>query len=138
MLVVDANVVAYLLVEGDQTARARAVWAMDREWHAPQLLFYELASVFSQLVRLGALSSEAATAGLMSAAGLVRVHDQHAAAPRILEISARLDLSAYDASYLAAAESLGAPLVTADRCLLQAAPEVARSLDSFDPTAPLR
>ena len=60
MLLVDANVVAYLLVDGERTAQARALWAIDRDWQAPRLLFYELASVFAQLLKHRAISAETA------------------------------------------------------------------------------
>jgi len=128
VLVVDANIVAYLLIQGEKTARARELWAADHDWRAPRLQFYELASVFSQLVKRRALSLEAAVAGLETGAALVRMLDREPPAGRILEISTKLRLSAYDACYLATAEMLRAPLVTEDARLLRAAPEIARSL----------
>jgi predicted nucleic acid-binding protein len=131
VFLVDANVVAYLLVEGDKTAQARALWALDSDWHAPRLLFYELASVFSQLVRQGAVSVETAIAGLESVAGLVRPRDQDPPAARVLEIASKLAVSAYDATYLAAAEVLGMPVVTEDRRLIRLAPGMTRSLESL-------
>lgn len=130
MLVVDANIVAYLLVGGEKTLQARALWAADHDWRAPRLLFYELANVFSNLLKHQALSLEAASSGLDSGLGLVRLLDADPPAARILEIASKLGLSAYDACYLAAAEFLHAPLVTEDARLLRAAPEMARSLAS--------
>lgn len=130
MLLVDANVVAYLLIEGDKTALARALWAMDDDWHAPRLLFYELANVFAQLVKQGAISLDAGIAGLESVAGLVHLRDEDPPAARVVEIASKLALSACDATYLAGAEVLGTPLVTADRRLLCAAPGITRSLES--------
>lgn len=130
MLVVGANIVAYLLIEGEKTVQARELWATDHDWHAPRLLFYELTNVFSQLLKQRALSLEAASSGLDSGLGLVRLLDADPPAARILEIASRLSLSAYDASYLAASELLRAPLVTEDARLLRAAPEMARSLES--------
>ena len=76
MLVVDANIVVYLLTQNERTARARALWATDCDWRAPRLLFYELASVFSQLVKRRALSHEAAVAGLEAVAALARMLDR--------------------------------------------------------------
>jgi predicted nucleic acid-binding protein len=131
MLVVDANIVAYALIEGEKTAEARALWAMDNDWRAPGLLFYELASVFAQLVRQQAISLDTGVAGLESSASLVRRDEQDPPAARVLEIAAKLGVSAYDASYLAVAEALGTPLVTEDRRLLRAAPSITRSLGSF-------
>ena len=131
MLLVDANIVAYLLVEGANTVQARALWAIDNEWQAPRLLSYELTSVFVQLVKQRAIPLEAAIAGAESVAGLVHLHDQDPPAARVLEIATKLGLSAYDATYLAAAEALDMPLVTEDGRLLRAAPRITRSLESL-------
>jgi predicted nucleic acid-binding protein len=138
VLVVDTNVVAYLLVEGDRTAQAREMWGLDSDWVAPRLLAYELMNVFAMLVRQRALSPEVAMAGLESGLSLVRLMDRGPAEPaRILVIAEKLRLSAYDATYLAMAETMQVPLVTEDARLLRAAPEVARSLASYCPAAPL-
>jgi predicted nucleic acid-binding protein len=131
VLLVDANIVAYLLVEGSKTAQARALWTIDSDWRAPRLLSYELANVFAQYVKQGGVSLERATAALEDAAGLIRLGDQDPAAARVLEIASKLAVSAYDATYLAAAEALDTPLVTEDRRLLRAAPKITRSLESF-------
>jgi predicted nucleic acid-binding protein len=131
MLVVDANVVAYLLIEGDKTSQARDLWAIDHDWRAPRLLFYELGNVFAQLVKQRAISLEEGIAGLERAAGLVRLHEQDPPAARLLQVAAKLAVTAYDASYLATAEALGAPLVTEDSRLLRVAPQLARSLGSL-------
>lgn len=58
MFLVDANIVAYLLVEGEKTTQARALWAIDSDWRAPRLLFYELANVFALLVRQRAVPAK--------------------------------------------------------------------------------
>jgi predicted nucleic acid-binding protein len=137
VLVVDANVVAYLLVQGDKTAQARELWELNSEWVAPRLLAYELTNVFAVLVRQGDLAPSAACEGLKSGLAVVRFLEQDADPGRVLEIAAKLRLSAYDACYLAAAEMMQTPLVTEDTALLRAAPEIARSLAFFCPPAPL-
>ncbi|OFW57087.1 MAG: hypothetical protein A2133_06210 [Actinobacteria bacterium RBG_16_64_13] len=132
MLVVDANIVAYLLVEGEKTDQARALWAADHDWRAPRLLYYELANVFCRLVKERALPREAAVAGLERGTDLVRMLAEGPPGARILEIASKLGLSAYDACYLATAERLRVPLATEDSRLLRLAPEIARSLSSFE------
>jgi predicted nucleic acid-binding protein len=128
VLVVDANIVVYLLTKNEMTERARELWAADHDWHAPRLLFYELANVFSQLVKHRALPLEAASFALESGLGLVHMLDKDPPVARILEIASGLSLSAYDSTYLATAEIMRAPLVTEDTRLLRAAPEITRSL----------
>jgi predicted nucleic acid-binding protein len=113
------------------------VWGLDSDWVAPRLLAYELMNVFAMLVRQGALPPEAAQAGLESGLSLVRLVDGVPESARVLVIAEKLRLSAYDACYLAMAEAVRAPLVTEDSHLLRVAPEVARSLASLCPAAPL-
>lgn len=131
MLLVDANIVAYLLIDGTKTAQARALWMIDSDWRAPRLLFYELANVFARYVKQGAVSLETAVAGLGRVAGLIHLLDQDPGADRVLTIASKLALSAYDAIYLATAKALGTPLVTEDSRLLRVAPGVTRSLESL-------
>ncbi len=49
----------------------------------------------------------------------------------ILELAARLSISAYDAEYVALAEHLRVPLVTFDQKLQAAAPKTALSAEAF-------
>jgi predicted nucleic acid-binding protein len=128
VLVVDANVVVYLLADSERTADARRLWAADHDWWAPRLIVYELANVFTRLVRARALALEAAMAGLETGVRVVRILQRDPPASRILEIASKSGLSAYDATYLAAAEQLRAPLVTEDVRLLRAAPQMTRRL----------
>ncbi len=128
MLVVDTNVVVYLLTQTDKTAAARRLWATDPDWWAPRLLVYELANVFTRLVRTQGLPPRAAVAGLETGTRVIRLLQQEPSAGRFLEIAAALNLSAYDAAYLAAAEKLRVPLVTEDGRLLRAAPQLTRPL----------
>ena len=50
---------------------------------------------------------------------------------RVLELAAVSGRSAYDCEYVAVAEALGVPLVTADRALESGFPGVAVSPESF-------
>ena len=131
MLVVDANVLAYFLVQGERTDQARSLRAMDPDWQAPALIFYEIASVLAQLAKRGGISLEAAQAAFATALTLVTPIWSQAAGSRAMEIAVRLDVSAYDACYLATAESLGVSLATEDTRLLRLAPEIARTPASW-------
>jgi predicted nucleic acid-binding protein len=128
VIVVDANIVVYLLTANERTEEARRLWAADHDWWAPRLLVYELANLFARLVRSRAVSLETGITALNAGVRIVRVPEQEPPPGRILEVASRLDLSAYDASYLAIAERLRAPLITEDERLLRAAPGIAQSL----------
>ncbi|MGZ5446412.1 MAG: hypothetical protein ACXWLY_31220 [Thermoanaerobaculia bacterium] len=51
MIVADTNLVAYLLIEGDKTAAARAVWKKDSRWMLPTLWRSEFLNVLTTAVR---------------------------------------------------------------------------------------
>ncbi len=115
MIVADASaVVAGLLNAGP----ARQILASEA-LQAPHLLDVEVASVLRRLCRTGTLHADDAEHLLevYAALGIRR----HLSSPLLGRIWALRDnLSAYDASYVALAETLGCPLLTADRRLAAA------------------
>jgi predicted nucleic acid-binding protein len=120
VIVVDASVVvAALLAAGPEGDAARAVLEGD-EAHAPHLLDVEATSAARRWVRTGRLSADAARLFLGDLRALaVARHGHEALLDRMLELRNRV--SAYDASYVALAELLDAPLATVDRRLSRAA-----------------
>ena len=89
----------------------------------PELVYAELPSALAQSVRAGLLDARDAGEILDGLLRLpVRRHRQSRLAAASLTLALELGLSAYDASYLALAQTLGAPLVTADRRLAAVAP----------------
>ncbi len=67
MVVVDTNVVACLLIEGERTAEAQALYARDPDWRSESFLLVEFSNMLATYVRNGRLDSEAA-AGLLAGA----------------------------------------------------------------------
>jgi predicted nucleic acid-binding protein len=116
---------------GTKTASARALHGIDPDWHAPVLLAHELTSVFAQFVRQGASPLEEARATLDAGLRMISFMDHEPAAERVLQIAVGLELNAYDACYLAAAEALGCTLVSDDSRLLRVAPELVRPIASL-------
>lgn len=115
MIVVDAAAaVSALLNEG----AARALLATE-QLHAPHLVDSEVAHVLRREANAGRISGDAGWEALSTwgRAGLTR-HPLYGLFERIWEL--RHNVSAYDAGYVALAESLGCALVTADRRLSQA------------------
>jgi len=109
MLVIDASVlVDALLVAG----AARARLASDN-LQAPELIDAELLSVLRRLVLADQLQEGHALQAQATANRLgLRRHPSRSLWPRAWEL--RTNLSAYDALYVALAEQLDAPLLTAD------------------------
>ena len=127
MVVVDTNVVAYLLIEGDRTKQAQALFARDPDWRSDAFLLIEFSNVLATYLRSGGLSRAQAESLLAEAGSRVRttVNVVHSRALRVAEQYA---VSVYDARFLAAALSLGGKLVTEDAKLRAAAPALTQSL----------
>lgn len=127
MVVVDTNILAYLLIEGDQTANAQALFKRDAEWRSEGFVMIELSNVLATYLRSGALSRSVAETMLATAERIVTglVNLPHG---RALKLAAEFGVSAYDARFLGVAQSLGTRLVTEDTRLRTAAPALTRSL----------
>jgi predicted nucleic acid-binding protein len=86
-------------------------------------VYAELASALTQSVRARLLGAQDAAEIIDDVLRLpLRSHSQATIATASLALALEHGLSAYDASYLALAQSLDVPLVTADRRLAGAAP----------------
>jgi len=127
VLAVDTNVLAYLLLEGDRTADAQALFARDADWRSEGFLLIEFSNVLATYRRRGALAGKAAAELLDTAqrviSGLVSL--PHG---RALALAAEYGVSAYDARFLGAAQALRTKLVTEDAKLRAAAPGLTRSI----------
>lgn len=122
MIVVDTNVLAYLLIPGRFTERAEHWLQTDPQWAAPRLWRSELGNVLATYVRAGSLPlADAVT--LHRRAGLIIGPDEYEVEMSdVLTLSARSGCSAYDCEFVALAEFLDVPLLTADARLHQAFP----------------
>ena len=117
MIVIDASAVIELLLATEAGAKVGEIVASDEvTLHAPHLVDLEVAQVLRRWTLAGKLALDRASAALQDLADLDLLSYPHdVLLPRIWEL--RANISAYDASYLALAEVLGADLVTLDRAL---------------------
>jgi predicted nucleic acid-binding protein len=115
MIVADASVIVAGL-EGDGPSRLLLV---EGDLHVPHIADQEVVHALRGLVRRGRASVEVATGWLSNWAELgVRRHPVTHLIERMWEL--RDNLSAYDAGYVALAESLECPLATGDRRIARA------------------
>lgn len=131
MIVADANIVAYLFIEGDQTALAQAVLHSDPEWRLPPLWRHEVLNVFATFVRSGGASLEEAQPKWDEAVLRFSDFEKDVDPLQALALAVRHGISAYDAQYVALAEELDVPLVTQDRRLLSTFTKRAVSMQAF-------
>ena len=131
MIVVDSNVVAYWWINGPLTETAQQVRAKDPEWHVPLLWRSELRSILTGYLRDGTLDAKQ-IAQVMAAAEATFADREHlVSSEKVFAIVGESKLSAYDAEFVALAEVLAVPLVTADRIVLRAFPDRALTMEAF-------
>ncbi len=127
MIVVDTNVLAYLLIAGDRSKEAQTLYAQDSEWYSEAFVLVEFCNIIVTYQRMGDLSRNQTEQLLNEAEARMRglVNVPHIAALRTAQ---QFVVSAYDARFLAAAENMGTKLVTEDAKLRIAAPALTQSL----------
>lgn len=124
--VLDASVLVELLILSPLGQRAAArLRTVDGDLHVPHLADIETVSVFRGLVAGGVITADRASAALIDLRDFpARRWPAHMLFERIWLL--RENVTAYDATYIALAEALGARLITADRKLARGAEPVAR------------
>jgi predicted nucleic acid-binding protein len=131
VIVADTNLVAYLLIEGDNTDLARAVWTADPRWMLPTLWRSEFLNVLTTAVRARVLTLPQAHDTWRIAQTVFGQSEVEPSGDAVLETATERNLSAYDAQFVVAAADLEVPLVTSDRRLLQACPDIAVAPERF-------
>ena len=130
MIVADTNLIAYLLVQGERSALAEQVLEKDPHWIAPILWRSELRQVLLKTVRAG-LSATRARELMTHAEDFLYGREFTVPSGDVLNLGFASPCSAYDCEFVALALSKDVPLVTSDRRLRRAFPDVAVDPESF-------
>lgn len=133
MIVVDTNVVAYLLLPGPQTEKAEALLLHDPEWAAPVLWRSELRNVLSGYLKRGQLDHQQVLRLQGQAESLLQGREVPVDSADVFRLVEASDCSAYDCEFVAAALALQTRLITSDRQLLRAFPTLASPLEHAVP-----
>jgi len=128
VVIVDTNVLAYLLIEGERTADAQSLYDRDPDWRSEGFILIEFSNILATYRRSGSLD-EGAAGRLLASAEQVLTGSVNLPHARALQIAAEFAVSAYDARFLGAARSLRGKLVTEDAKLRRAAPGLTQSIE---------
>ena len=128
MIIVDSNVLAYLYLPGEYTARAEALLKRDSDWAAPILWRSEFRNILTGYMRRGALMFEQACSLQREAEALMAGSEFDVDSLKVLELARDSDCSAYDCEFVALAMKLDVKLVTMDSKLHRAFPSHAVAL----------
>ncbi len=131
MIVADANLLINFVCATPFSEMARRVKAHDSDWVSPHLWKAEVLNGLLTMHRAKLMDLDRAILAYRNAASatVVGVHNDDPNA--ILKVARDSGLSAYDAHYVCMAHSLGVFLVTEDKQILRACPDIARSMLQF-------
>jgi predicted nucleic acid-binding protein len=127
VVLVDTNVLAYLMLEGDRTSAAQELFERDADWRSEAFIMVEFSNVLTTYVRTKVLSRDQGLKLLAGAEKLVPVLTSVQNA-RALEVATQFGISAYDARFVALAIRMKVKLVTEDAKLRAAVPSWTVSL----------
>ena len=121
MIVVDASALVELLLDTDEAgAVAARLFNSGASLAAPHLIDVESAQVLRRYAQVGEIDDRRGREAMADLADMpIRRYPHDVLLPRVWDL--RHNLTAYDATYVALAEALDAPLVTRDRRLAGAA-----------------
>ena len=125
---VDVNVVAYLYLPGPFSAAAENLLLNDAEWATPKLWRSEFRNILTTYMRKNLLSLEQANTIFTSANDLLSNNEYEVSTLQVLQLAHDSGCSAYDCEYVALSYHLKLPIITADKALLKAFPDVAVAL----------
>ena len=128
MIVVDANVIAYLLIPGQYTAASEKLLLQEQDWAVPRLWRSEVRNVLANYVRAGQMEWNDAALLFDRASQILGSNEFEVETSDVLRLSKASGCSAYDCEYVALAEFLDLPFVTADAKLRRAFPKRAEAL----------
>jgi predicted nucleic acid-binding protein len=131
LIVVDTNVIAYLLIQGGQTSRAREILVRDPRWYAPSFWRIEFLNVLMNYSRHLKLPDEDVRVTWMNSFHLPHLEDHGIEPDRALEAALRYKISGYDALFVALAKDLNTVCVTRDNALRKAVPSLVVTMDEF-------
>lgn len=132
MIVADASALLDLLLRRRSAGRIEAVIQSELSLDAPHLVDTEVLHALRRWVARGQLSADRARTSLVALGDLPLIRHAHSPLTRRVW-SLRDRLSAWDATYVALAEGLGAKLLTADGRLARGADGL---VDVADVSAP--
>jgi predicted nucleic acid-binding protein len=128
VIVVDVNVLAYLLIPGKFTNAAEQLLAEEPVWVVPRLWRSELRNILANYLRANQMDVADATVIFQRAEELVGAEEYEVETVDVLRLCKRSKCSAYDCEYVALAEFLDLQLVTNDGKLSTAFPRRTRLL----------
>ena len=130
MIVVDTNVLAYLLLPYEFSPQADALYKRDPDWAVPIFWRSEFRNLLAGYLRRKTLTFNEVVKVQAEAETLLAGNEHEVDSRRVLELVRDSDCTAYDCEFVAIAMLLDVKLVTMDKKLLKAFPKHTTSLSA--------
>jgi predicted nucleic acid-binding protein len=131
VIVVDANVLVYSLVEGAHTLQAKQLREKDPDWRIPSLWRYEVGNALTQMARQKLIDPGTAHRLMDQAEEIFSPGEMGLESKQVLANALKKDLTFYDAQYLTLAQLLDVSLITEDKALRKAGGKSALSIHDY-------
>jgi predicted nucleic acid-binding protein len=131
MIVVDANVLVYRIVEGEMTSAALRLQEKDPDWRTSPLWEYEFGNALTLMIHQKHLTPKMAAELFQMAKGVFMPGEMTPDTDQSLQIAAEKRISFYDAQYLSLAHMLDIPLITEDKALRKAGGKSAFNIHDY-------
>jgi len=131
MIVVDTNIISYLLLPTPYSDSVDTLYKLDSHWVAPALWKSEFRNVLALYLRKEIITLEKALQ-LQEQAESIMIHNEFdISSSQVLILVDKSSCSSYDCEFIALAHHLNTPLITQDKKLLREFPSTAESVGGF-------
>ena len=131
MIVADTNTIAYLYINSEKSAQAEQLLMLEPKWIAPSLWKSEFRSVLTLYLRKNILTFDEILMINQQAESQMLENEYEVSSAHILQLVNSSKCSAYDCEFVALAKLLNISLITADKKIIKAFPDIAQTIDDF-------
>jgi predicted nucleic acid-binding protein len=131
LIVVDTNIIAYLLIQGERTPLTRKLVSHDPQWVAPSFWRIEFLNVLMNYSRHLKMPPDDLRRIWDSSFQVPHLREEGVEPQQALDAAIAYKISGYDALFLALAQNLKTVCITQDKALRKAAPRLTASLEEF-------
>ncbi len=131
MIVVDTNIISYLYISGDHSQQSEDLLSSDSNWVAPILWRSEFRNILAQYLRKSLLNIDEILLIIQQAEKLLTDHEYEISSAHIMQLVKSSQCSAYDCEFIALAQYLDVPLITADKKILREFPKITQTAEFY-------
>ena len=131
MIVVDTDIISYLLLATPYSDSADKLFSLDSDWIAPTLWKSEFRNVLALYLRKEIISFAKALQLQEMAESIMADNEFDVSSSQILALVNKSHCSAYDCEFIALAKHQNIPLITQDKKILREFPDNAFSIANF-------